>query len=318
MKILTNIKKALITGGAGFIGSHIADALVENGCRVIIVDNLATGNLSNIEHLKEDITFIESDIRDGEMLINAARNCDVIFHQAAVVSVPQTVEEPIESAMVNDIGTLNVMEAARKNGVKRVVYASSCAVYGDAPELPKVENMRVRPQTPYAVQKYTGELNANVFYDLYGLETVGLRYFNVFGPRQDPSSPYSGVISIFMSKAAGKETPLIFGDGNQYRDFVFVKDVVKANLLAACAENIGSHVFNIGTGRYISVNDLWNMICGKSGFEIKPEYKPGRAGDIRESLADINLAEEILKYKPDYSFEQGFDITYDWYMDFIL
>lgn len=207
MKI--NFKKALITGGAGFIGSHLAETLVNAGCEVSILDNLSTGSLSNIDHIKDKITFFQGDIQEPGLLTRYVKGCDIIFHQAALVSVPQSVEEPVISSMINNIGTLMVLEAARQNGVKRVVLASSSAVYGDNPESPKQEDMKPRLLSPYAVQKLTGELNASLYYELYGLETVCLRYFNVYGPRQDPSSPYSGVISIFMTKAFDKKQPLI-------------------------------------------------------------------------------------------------------------
>ena len=227
------MKKALVTGGAGFIGSHLVDALLSDGCQVVVLDNLSTGRLSNLEHVIDKISFHKGDIRDRETLANAVKDCEVVFHQAAMVSVPRTVEDPLGSAMINEIGTLLVLEAARKHHVKRVVLASSSAVYGDDPDLPKMEKMVVKPLSPYAVQKLTGEYYANIYYDLYGLETSCLRYFNVYGPRQDPSSPYSGVISIFMSRALSQKSPVIYGDGNQYRDFIFVNDVVRANLLAA-------------------------------------------------------------------------------------
>jgi len=226
-------KKVLVTGGAGFIGSHLVDALVSSGCKVTVLDDLSTGRLSNIEHLKDNITFYKGDIRDRETLDTAVKDCDVVFHQAAMVSVPQTVGDPVGSAMVNEMGTLSVLESSRKHNVKRVVLASSSAVYGDDPQLPKRETMVSKPLSPYAVQKLTGEYYARLYNDLYGLETVCLRYFNVYGPKQDPMSPYSGVISIFMSRAVSKEAPVIYGDGKQYRDFIFVNDVVSANLLAA-------------------------------------------------------------------------------------
>jgi len=263
--------RALVTGGAGFIGSHLVDALVAEGCEVVVIDDLSTGNLSNLEHIKDRITFYKGDIRDQDLLRKAADGCEVVFHQAAVVSVPQTVENPIDSAMVNDIGTLFVLDTARNKNVKRVILASSCAVYGDDHKLPKVESMTPKPQSPYAVQKITGEYYARLYHDLYGFETVCLRYFNVYGPRQDPSSPYSGVISIFMSKSISGQPPVIYGDGNQYRDFIFVKDVVRANLLAAEKDEATGKVFNVGTGGYVRINQLWEMIGRISGFNIEPK-----------------------------------------------
>jgi nucleoside-diphosphate-sugar epimerase len=307
-------KKALITGGAGFIGSHLVDALVLAECDVTVIDNLSTGNLLNLKHIKDRIEFYEGDIRDQKILIKASKDCDIIFHQAAMVSVPQTVDNPVDSGMVNDMGTLFVLEAARENNVKRVVLASSCAIYGDDPDLPKRENMRPKPQSPYAVQKLTGECYARLYFDLYGLEAVCLRYFNVYGPKQDPSSPYSGVISIFMTKAFAKKTPVIYGDGNQYRDFIFVKDVVKANLLAASGSKAKGEIFNIGTGRYVCINELWEMICKLTENSIEPKYEPDRSGDIRESVANIDHARKDLGFEPEYSFEKGLKETFEYYL----
>jgi nucleoside-diphosphate-sugar epimerase len=306
--------RALVTGGAGFIGSHLVDALVSIGCDVTVIDNLSTGNLLNLKPIKDRITFYKGDIRDQEILTNASKDCDIIFHQAAMVSVPQTVNNPVDSAMINDMGTLFVLEAARKNNIKRVVLASSCAIYGDDPDLPKHENMNPKPQSPYAVQKLTGEFHAGLYFELYGLETVCLRYFNVYGPRQDPSSPYSGVMSIFMTKASNKNSPVIYGDGNQYRDFIFVKDVVNANLLAANGSKAKGKIFNIGTGRYIRINELWEMICQLTGNNIEPKYEPARPGDIRESVANIDHARKILGFEPEYSFEKGLKETFEYYL----
>ena len=306
--------KALVTGGAGFIGSHLIDALISEGCEVRVIDDLSTGSLSNIEHIREHITFYQGDIRDQELLMQAAADCDIIFHQAAVVSVPQTVVNPIESATINAMGTLYVLETARKNNVKRVVIAGSCAVYGDDPELPKHENMNPEPQSPYAVQKLTGELYARLYHDLYKLETVCLRYFNVYGPRQDPSSPYSGVMSVFMTKAVADSTPVIYGDGNQYRDFVYVKDVVRANLFAANAHKAGGKTFNIGTGKTVCINELWEMISKLAGKKINPEYEPSRPGDIRESVADIGGAKKVFGFEPEYSFKKGLKETFEYYL----
>ncbi len=308
-------KKALVTGGAGFIGSHLVEGLLSKGCEVTVIDDLSTGRLSNLSHIKEHIKFYQADIRDQETFEKAAKDCNIIFHQAAVVSVPKTVDKPVDSAMVNEMGTLFVLEAARKNNMKRVVIASSSAVYGDDPAIPKHENMNPKPQSPYAVQKLSGEFYARLYLDLYGLETVSLRYFNVYGPRQDPSSPYSGVISIFMTRASSKEPPIIYGDGNQYRDFIFVKDVVRFNLLAADADKANGKIFNVGTGRFIRINSLWKMISKLAGIDIKPEYKPPRSGDIMESVASIDYAGKTLGFKPDYSFKKGLEETFEWYMN---
>ncbi len=306
--------KALVTGGAGFIGSHLVDGLLSEGCQVTVIDNLSTGGIANLEHVKERITFYQEDIRNQEILIKAAIGCDIIFHLAAVVSVPQTVDNPIDSAMVNVMGTLFVLEAARQNKIKRIVLSSSCAVYGDDPEIPKHENMNLKPQSPYAVQKFSNELYAHLYFELYELETVCLRYFNVYGPRQNPSSPYSGVISIFLTKAVSNSLPVIYGNGNQYRDFIFVADAVRANLLAASTDEACGKIFNVGTGSFVRVNQLWEMISQLAGIKIEPEYKPPRSGDILESVADIDRAKKILGFNPEYSFEKGLKETFNYYL----
>jgi nucleoside-diphosphate-sugar epimerase len=308
-------RQALITGGAGFIGSHIAEALVKQGCDVIIFDNLASGHIGNIAHLKNSVSFVQGDIQDDGALMKACKGCDIIFHHAAVVSVTQTVAEPITSAIVNDLGTLKVLELARQNGVKRVILASSSAVYGDDPQLPKSESMPARPQSPYAVQKWTNEQYAKLYYSLYGMETVCLRYFNVYGPRQDPSSPYSGVISIFMTKASQNIAPNIYGDGRQTRDFVFVKDVVQANLLAAENASAPGEVFNVGTGDSIEINTLWNKVAGIAHCELKPHHGSARTGDIIHSLANIQKASRCLGFKPSISFDEGLTQTFVWYQE---
>lgn len=308
-----NFKRLLITGGAGFIGSHIAEALVAAGCEVRVIDNLASGYLENLAHLGDRVTFIKGDIRDADALARAAEGCDVIFHEAAVVSVTRTVEAPVETAAVNDMGTLQVLDTARRTGVRRVVLASSSAVYGDDPAMPKREDMRPKPMSPYAVQKLTGEYYARLYHELYGLETVCLRYFNVYGPRQDPSSPYSGVISIFMTRAFSGEPPVVYGDGEQCRDFVFVKDVVQANLLAGNLPDISGEVFNVGTGKAMTVNGLWRSIAQRAGIDIAPVSAPPRAGDIRESLSSIDRAQAILGFRPAYDFERGIASTMAWY-----
>jgi len=308
-----DFQKVLVTGGAGFIGSHLVDALLSAGCEVRVLDNLSTGKLSNLCKVHSHINFLHGDIRDSEMVLRAVDKCEVIFHQAAVVSVPQTVEQPVGSAMVNELGTLNILEAARNAGVKRVIIASSCAVYGDSPELPKHESMIPNPLSPYAVQKLTGEYYARLYHQLYGLETVCLRYFNVYGPRQDPTSPYSGVISIFLNKAVLNQGPVIYGDGNQSRDFVFVGDVVHANILAASCTGIIAQPFNVGTGKNVRINRLWEMIARLSHVNISADYRSWRSGDINESVADISRSKNILKFVPAYSFEDGLRLTWQWY-----
>ncbi len=310
---MQEIRHALITGGAGFIGSHLVDALVDVGSRVTILDNLSTGHRRNIEKHGNRIAFVEGDIRDAGILDQVIKGCDVVFHQAALVSVTQSVQDPPHSCEVNTLGTVRVLDAARKNGVRRVVMASSSAVYGDDPQMPKTETMKPRPLSPYAVQKLSGEYYASIFSTLYGLETVCLRYFNVFGPRQDPSSPYSGVISIFMTKAATGNVPTIYGDGSQSRDFVYVKDVVAANLLAATHLSAAGRVFNVGTGCFIRIVDLWKLIGELSDVEINPVFAPARTGDIQESVADIGEIEKILGYHPRMRLRQGLIDTLAWY-----
>ena len=310
---MKKISQALVTGGAGFIGSHLVDELVANGCRVTVLDNLSTGHCHNIDHLKDRIDFVEGDIRDAGLLNQVVKGCEVVFHHAAVVSVSQSVLDPSHSCEVNDLGTVRVLDASRRNGVQRVVMASSSAVYGDDPRMPKTEDMAPKPLSPYAVQKLTGELYASVFKGLYGLETVCLRYFNVFGPRQDPSSPYSGVISIFMNKATDGEIPTIYGDGGQSRDFIYVKDVVRANLMAATESTAAGGVFNVGTGVAIRILDLWKMIGGLSNVKMDPVFDPPRAGDIRESVSDIGRIRQSLGFRPQIALRQGLIDTLDWY-----
>ena len=309
------ISQALVTGGAGFIGSHIVDAVLSAGCRVTVLDNLSSGSELNLVSAEDRITFYKGDIRDRQILEKAAEGCDVIFHLAAVVSVPQTIDNPVDSALINDMGTLFVLQAARDKGVKRVVFSSSCAVYGDDPQLPKNETMNLAPCSPYAVQKMTAEHYMRLSYDLYGLETVSLRYFNVYGPRQDPSSPYSGVISIFMKMAIEDQAPVIYGDGNQSRDFIYVKDVVNANLLAATSAPANGDILNIGTGSSIRISHLWDMICSLSGSTLKPQYQPARSGDIYASVASIEYANSLLNFEIDFPFEQGLELTYRWYQN---
>jgi nucleoside-diphosphate-sugar epimerase len=309
------MKKCLVTGGAGFIGSNLAERLIGDGVQVRVLDNLTTGFLDNIKPFLGDIDFKQGDVRDLDTLQEVMVGVEVVFHQAAVVSVPKSVEDPIEAVMVNDLGTLYVLEAARRASVRRVVLASSCAVYGDLPHLPKRENMETRPLSPYAASKLHGETYALLYRDLYGLETVCLRYFNVYGPKQDPTSPYSGVISIFMDRAVRGELPTIFGDGEQFRDFVYVADVVQANLLAAYRDSIAGTVINLGTGSSVTVNSLWDNISQFAGVGGEPERVEARPGDIRESVADISRARELLAYEPLYGFEEGLKLTWEWYRE---
>jgi len=306
-------KNALVTGGAGFIGSHLVEALISAGCRVAVLDNLSSGKTANLKHLAGQISFFQEDIRNRKVLADAIEGCEVVFHLAAVVSVPQTVENPVDSAAVNDSGTLYVLDAARQKKVKRFVFSSSCAVYGDDPRLPKRENMAPRPLSPYAVQKLAAEYYARVYYDLYGIETVVLRYFNVYGPRQDPLSPYSGVISIFMTKALQNQPAVIYGNGDQSRDFIYVQDVVKANLLSAAAENAAGRIMNIGSARAVRINQLWQTICALSGRSLESRHVSKRPGDINESLAGMATARELLGFECEVSLEDGLERTFEWY-----
>jgi nucleoside-diphosphate-sugar epimerase len=310
-----SIKSALVTGGAGFIGSHIVEALVQKGCRVTVLDNLASGHLSNLKSVADRIRFIEGDICDQKVLSDAVCGCEVVFHEAAVVSVTDTVNHPLSSARVNELGTINVLEAAKQHNARRVILASSSAVYGDDPKLPKQESMAPKPLSPYAVQKLAGEYHAGVYTNLYGLETVCLRYFNVFGPRQDPRSPYSGVISIFMARAARKEKPIIYGDGTYSRDFIYVKDVVAANLLAATNTCIKNGVYNVGTGQSVQILRLWELICKLTNLNLSPNFEAVRPGDVPKSIADITTTKTALAFLPQVSFKEGLKKTFEYYLE---
>lgn len=302
------MKRYLITGGCGFIGSHIAEELIRNPeNKVVIIDNLSSGYEENIHHIKDKIEeIIIEDIRNYDTLLKVSGDVDFIFHQAALVSVFDSVNRPIDNHAINLTGTLNVLQAASKNRVKRVVMASSAAVYGNNPLLPKSETMPAEPESPYSIAKITGEYYGKIYSKLYNLPVVCLRYFNVFGPRQDPSSPYSGVISKFIDNILSKTTPVIFGDGKQTRDFVYVKDVVRANLLAMESQNIqGGEVFNIATGEQSDLLTLLKLINHITGKNIEAQYKPARKGDIKHSLADISKAEKILAYQPSFTLEEG-------------
>ncbi len=296
--------KYLVTGGAGFIGSHIVDRLLADGQQVRVLDNFSSGKRENLPPGNE-VEIIEGDVGDFDTVRKAMEGVDTVFHEAAIASVPDTIRDPLSSARVNYIGTVNVLEAARQAGARRVVFADSAAVYGDLPGLPKQEDMPVKPLSPYATDKLASEDACRVYHHLYGLETVCLRYFNVFGPRQDPSSPYSGVISIFSDALKSDRQPVIFGDGEQTRDFVYVADVVEANIRAATAAGAAGHAINIATGSTITVNDMLKTICSLQGAKFDPEYKPTREGDIRHSCADISKARELLQWQPVVTFEEG-------------
>ena len=295
----------LVTGGAGFIGSHIVTRLVEQGAEVRVFDNLSTGKRENLAPVIEQIEFIEGDLRNEAAIADAARGVDVIFHEAAVPSVPRSVADPKTTMDVNVTGTLNLLLATRDAGCRRVVFASSSSVYGDTPALPKVETMTPKPLSPYAISKLTGEQLCENVTRLYGLETVALRYFNVFGPRQDPNSQYAAVIPKFLHALMSGETPTIYGDGEQSRDFTYVDNVVDANLRATAVPDASGHVFNIASGRAVSVNSMLRQIAELLGVDARAHHDPPRPGDIRDSVADITAARDVLGFVPRIAFADG-------------
>lgn len=304
---------ALVTGGAGFIGSHIARALVERGLRVRIIDNLSTGYLDNIAEVGE-VDFINASINDKDALKRALENVEIVFHQAAIPSVPRSINYPIETHDASVNGTFSLLLAARDCKVRRVVYAASSSVYGDQAESPKRETMRPDPLSPYAVAKLVGEYYCQVFTRSYGLETVSLRYFNVFGPRQDPGSQYSGVISRFILALESGERPVIYGDGEQTRDFTYVSNVVDANLRAAQAPAASGKVFNIANGESVSINEVLETLKELTGrTEVNAEYTDPRPGDVRDSLADLTAAKSLLGYSSTVGLETGLKLTLDWW-----
>ena len=302
----------LVTGGAGFIGSNIAQELLRQGEHVRIIDNLVTGKRANVEALKGHVEFIEADVCDEPAVRRAVQGVEVVFHEAAIPSVPRSVKDPLGTNRASVDGTLHVLLAARAARVRRVVYASSSSVYGETPTLPKREDMPTVPVSPYGVAKLTAELYCRAFTKCYGLETVSLRYFNVFGPRQDPKSPYAGVIPIFTRELLNGEAPTIFGDGEQTRDFTYIANVVQANLLAATAPKAAGGVFNAGAGTQISVNALYRLIAGILRADRPPKYGPLRGGDILHSYADISEARKALGYNPAVGVEEGLRLTIDW------
>jgi UDP-glucose 4-epimerase len=315
--MLIPFKSALVTGGAGFIGSHLVEALLAGGCRVTVLDDLSSGKERNLPASDGNLRFVRGDIRDRRAVADAVAGCEAVFHLAAVVSVPKTTQDPVGSAEVNEAGSLNVLDAARRAGARRLVFASSSAVYGDDPRLPKREDMPPKPLTPYAVQKLAVEYHARVYSSLYGLPSVSLRFFNVFGPRQDPSSPYSGVISIFMTKALTAGVPVIYGDGRQSRDFVFVGDVVQALIRAANSEGAAGKVFNVGTGRSVTISALWEVVAALSGSSAKPVHEPPRPGDVPQSVSAIDAAQTDLGFAPEVGFQKGLELTMAWYRNIL-
>ena len=302
--------KYIVTGGAGFIGSHLCEALAEKGHEVVVIDDLSSGKKENIGTLLSSgnkVEFIQETITDFAFLMETFRGADGVFHEAAFVSVPKSILHPFANHEINSTGTLNVLLAARDAGVKKVVFASSAAVFGNIPGTPKREDSRVDPLSPYAVAKLTGEYYCNLFTRLYGMDTAALRYFNVYGPRQDPHSDYAAVIPKFIQRLSGGEPPLIFGDGEQTRDFVYVKDVVQANVKAM--ESAATGVFHIGSGTETSVNMLAKTLMALSGFTGSPEYAPERPGEVKYSAADITKAKTTFGYEPVYGLEQGLKET---------
>lgn len=305
----------MVTGGAGFIGSHIVEALIKKGYRVRVLDNFSTGKKENIDDAikkcnpKNSIEIIKGDLRDKNSVNKAVRGIDYIFHLGALTSVARSVEDASTTSEVNILGTLNILNSAKENGVKRIIYASSSSAYGDSPKLPKREDMESNPISPYAVSKLAGEDYCKVFTRIHGLETVILRYFNVFGPRQDPDSEYAAVIPRFIKKIIQNTRPVIYGDGKQTRDFTNVNNVVEANLKAMKKKGIAGEVFNIACGERISLNQLAKEIGKIIKKEVKPVYTEARKGDIRDSLADISKAERLLGYKPKIGFQKGLEAT---------
>jgi nucleoside-diphosphate-sugar epimerase len=305
----------LVTGGAGFIGSNIVDKLLERGDAVKVLDNFSTGREENVKHFAEDVELIRGDIRDAGTVDEAVRGCDFVIHQAALASVPRSIDDPTSSNQVNVQGILNLLEAAVKHSIARFVYASSSSVYGDSETLPKVETMPTAPKSPYAVTKLCGEWYCRVFGEIHGLTTVSLRYFNVFGPRQDPNSQYSAVIPLFVKNLLQGTRATIFGDGEQTRDFTYVNNVIDANLLSCEANISGAKVYNVACGDRFSLNRLYGELSGLVGASIEPEFAPSRTGDVKHSMADIEKISADTGYSPGVGFEDGLRRTVDWYRD---
>jgi UDP-glucose 4-epimerase len=302
----------LVTGGAGFIGSHLCHRLVEEGHSVRVLDNLSSGRRENLAEIEDQIDLLEGDLRDEEVLERAVRGVDYVLHHAAVASVQVSVERPLFEQEVNAVGTLRLLEQARRARVKRLVFAASAAAYGNNPAVPKREDMLPQPGSPYGVSKVTGEYYCQVYSQVFGLETVCLRYFNIFGPRQDPASPYSGVISIFAQRMLAGRPPTIFGDGEQSRDFAYVDNAVEANLLACSAGQASGQVYNIGCGRCTTIRELVKAMNQALGTAIEPIFAPARPGEVRHSLADLSRAQRELGYRPVVHFEEGLERTVEW------
>jgi nucleoside-diphosphate-sugar epimerase len=305
----------LVTGGAGFIGSNTVDELVRRGHSVVVLDDISSGKEDNLAEIRNKITFIKGSITDIEVVRKAMHEAEYVLHLAARTSVPRSVKDPIETNKINIDGTLNVLVAAKELKVKRVVFAASSSAYGETPTLPKVETMQPQPISPYGVTKFVGELYGQTFGRCYGLENVSLRYFNIFGPRQDPSSPYSGVLAKFCTAFLEESQPVVFGDGEQTRDFTYVDNAVQANLLACEAPNVSGKVFNVGVAGRVSLNAVLRELGKITGKTLDAKYEPPRDGDIRDSQADISQAKELLGYVPQVTFEDGLARTFEWYRE---
>jgi nucleoside-diphosphate-sugar epimerase len=307
------MNRYIVTGGAGFIGSSVVRALLAQGCRVHVIDNLATGNLDNLEEFADQITVHELDIRRYDHIAPVIAGARRVFHLAALPSVPKSILEPVPSHEVNIDGAFNVFRAAAEGKVGRVIYAASSSAYGNTETLPKVESMPPNPLSPYAAQKLMGEYYATVFSRCFGLDTVSLRFFNVFGPRQDPTSVYSGVLSVFLTCLIEGRSPTIFGDGEQSRDFTYVEDVADLLLKASEASGISGRVFNAGNGNRYTLNETWRLLQKIAKFDLAVNYGPSRAGDVLHSQADVTAAVRELGHSPRFSFEEGLRLTLDWY-----
>jgi nucleoside-diphosphate-sugar epimerase len=306
--------RVLVTGGAGFIGSHIAEALVKRGHRVRVLDDFFSGRRENLAAVKADVEILRGDCAELRSAQRAVKGIEVVYHEGAIPSVPRSVADPLRSRRANGTATLTMLLAARDAGVRRFVYASSSSVYGDTPTLPKRETMTPNPLSPYAAEKLSGEHYLRIFHRLFGLETLSLRYFNIFGPRQDPTSQYSGVISRFATALIGGEQPVIFGDGLQSRDFTYVANVVDANLRALTARHLEGDAVNIATGHRVTLRALLARMAAILGRSPKARHEPGRAGDVRHSLADVSKARRLLGYRPRWELDEGLEKTLDWYV----
>jgi UDP-glucose 4-epimerase len=310
------MSRYVVTGGAGFIGSAIVRALVREGAgKVVVIDNFFSGSEANLEEVRKQIDLERADIRNYEEIAPLLRDAAAVFHEAAIPSVPRSIDEPVASHECNIDGTFNVLRAAREGGVGRVIYAASSSAYGDTELLPKSEDMMPRPKSPYALQKLVGEYYGGIFTAVYGLDTVALRYFNVYGPRQDPSSAYSGVLSLFMKAVLERRAPTIHGDGEQSRDFTYVEDVAELNLKAARAPNVSGKVYNGGNGGRITLNQAWALLQRIEGVELPAKFGPPRQGDVRDSQADTAAAVRDLGHAPRFSFEEGMRRTLAWYRE---